>query len=112
MLVLDLTTGKHLGIFMVSAYSPSSDASENDQLDFENVLYVYLRQVSVVILVIFSLFVPMPMLASAGVILNVMMLTHMYTYVGPYEINNDNLSGGRLRSFLEIHDLASLSSFF
>jgi hypothetical protein len=37
MLVLDPTPGKHLCIFMISAYAPSSDASNNDQLIFENV---------------------------------------------------------------------------
>ncbi len=35
-----------------------------------------------------------------------------YTTVGPHGINHVNLSGGRLCSFLEIHNMASLSSFF
>jgi hypothetical protein len=74
MLVLAPTTDKHLGLFMISAYAPSFDASKNDQLDFENVLP---SAFSVVILVMFSLFAPMPMISSASVILNVMILTYI-----------------------------------
>jgi hypothetical protein len=35
----------------------------------------------------------------------------IYTTVGPYVINHVHLSGGSLRSFLEIHNLASPSPF-
>ena len=35
-----------------------------------------------------------------------------YGAVGPHGINFLNDSGRRLRSFMELHDLAALSSFF
>jgi hypothetical protein len=38
MLVLDPTTGKHLGIFFSSAYVPTSYASETDLSDLEDLL--------------------------------------------------------------------------
>ena len=35
---IDPTTGTHLGIYMISAYAPTSNASEDTKLEFEDSL--------------------------------------------------------------------------
>ncbi len=38
MIVTDPTSGKHLGIFMISAYAPTSDSSKTLKSEFEDAL--------------------------------------------------------------------------
>ena len=38
LLVIYPTTGKHLGIYVVSAYAPTSNASQDNKLEFEDSL--------------------------------------------------------------------------
>jgi hypothetical protein len=108
MLVIDPTTGKRLGLFMISAYAPSSDASANDQLLFENVLSSAISRRNLGDILVICADATSSLGRSAPKRNDV----DIYTTIGPYGINHINLSGSRLRSFLEIHNLASLSSFF
>ena len=106
--VLDHTTGTPIGILMIYAYLPSSDASEHDQLDFQNVISSAIsRRYFGDILVICA-----DANASIGKSGYKRNDANIYTIVGLYGINLVILSGGRLQIFLEIHNLSSLSSFF
>jgi len=108
MLVLDSTTGKHLGIFMISAYAPTSDASETDHSDFEDSLSSAIsRRKPGDILVICA-----DANASLGRCEHKGNDDDVYTVVGPHGLDFINSAGRRLRSFLELlHTLTSLSSF-
>jgi len=101
MLVLDPTTGKHIGTFMISTYAPTFDASETDHPDFEDSLSSAISR-------------PKPgdiLIICADVNANLGRCEHkgndddVYTVVGPHGLDFINSYGRRLRSFLELHYL-------
>ena len=111
MRVIDPTTGKHLGIYMISAYAPASDASEDIKLEFEDSLVTSISRRHFGDILIIC--------ADANASLGRSNFTSkqnntdtISSAIGPHEFNHVNAAGRRLRSFLELHDLAALSSFF
>ena len=107
MIVTDSTSGKHLGIFFISAYEPTSDASETLKSQFEDALTTAINRRT-----------PRDVIgicADANASLGTIPISKnnlTYASIGSYGINYINDASRRLRSLLELHNLASLSTFF
>ena len=97
---------QQLGIFQVAAYAPTSTAPREVQDAYEAALSeVIARRTPSDILIICA-----DINASIG--RGCLDGHNGYTAVGPHGIDHMNEAGRRLRSFLELHDLAALSTFF
>ena len=108
LLVTDPTSGKHLGIFIISAYAPTADASDTLKSEFEDTLANAINRRSTGDVLVICADVN----ASLGRNIPTRNDDVTYASVGSYGIEHINAAGRRLRSFLELHELASLSTFF
>ena len=109
MLVTDPSNGKPMGIFQISAYAPTSDASDDDKSTFErNLTSAIARRKPGDLLIICA-----DANASIG---KGTPDRHdendRHITIGPHGLLHLNDAGCRLRSFLALHGLALLSSFF
>jgi hypothetical protein len=111
MRVIDPTTGNHLGIYMISAYASTSDASEDIKLEFEDSLAssISRRHFGDILIICADANASLGRSNSNSKQNNTGTLT---SAIGPRGFNHVNVAGRRLLSFLELHDLAALSSFF
>ena len=109
MLVADPSNGKPMGIFQISAYAPTSDASDDDKSTFErNLTSAIARRKPGDLLIICA-----DANASIGKgTPDSQDENDRHITVGPHGLLHLNDAGRRLRSFLALHGLASLSSFF
>jgi hypothetical protein len=90
---------------MVSAYALTFDASKHIKFEFEDALETPIshRNIGNVLVTCAN--------ANASLGRNNINFDAHVSAIGPYGINSINTSGRRLRSFLELGDLALLSSF-
>jgi len=111
MVVIDPTTGKHIDIYVVSAYAPTSHASEDTKLEFKDSLATSIsrRHFEDILIICADMNASLDRRNFNFKRNNSDILT---LAIGPHGFNYVNVAGLRLRSFLEIHDLAALSSFF
>jgi hypothetical protein len=111
MRVIDPTTGKRLGIYMISAYAPTSDALENIKLEFEDSLAnsISRRYFGDILILCADGNASLGRSNSNSKQNNTDTLTFAN---GPHVFNHVNVARRRLRSFLELHDLVALSSAF
>ena len=105
---IDSTTDKHLGTFRISTYAPTSDASETDHSDYEDSLSSAISRREPVDI----LFTCADVNASLGRCEPRSINDDVYTVVVPHGLDFIHPCGRRLRSFLELQNLTSLSSFF
>jgi hypothetical protein len=90
------------------AYAPTSYASETLKSEFEDALSTTINCGTVRdVLVIYA-----DANASLGQNEATRHTDITYASIGSHDINYVNVAGRRLRSFLELNDLASLSTFF
>ena len=98
LLVTDPTSGKQIGIFIISAYAPTADASETLKSEFEDIMANANNRHSIgYVLVIFS-----DANASLGCNNPTRNYDVSYASVGSHGIQYTNDVGRRLRSFLEL----------
>jgi hypothetical protein len=106
LLVIDPTSGKHLGIVYIFAYAPTSDASETLKSEFKDILAnaINRRSIGDVFIIYTS--------ANASLGRNNPTWNDDVSFasVGSHGIEYTDIVGRRLRSFLELHKLASLST--
>ena len=109
LLATDARTRRPLGVYLVSAYAPVSTASELEWDGYYSALATAIaRMPSGYVLVVCS-----DANASIGRgCRDTDELSTRYGAVGPHGLDHVNTSGQRLRSFMELHQLASLASFF
>jgi hypothetical protein len=105
MLAQDARTRRPLGTYLVSSYAPTSDATVVEWDTYYSALATAVaRMPSGYVLVICS-----DANASIG---RATPDSNRNGAVGPHGLDHVNASGRRLRSFLELHQLAALASFF
>ena len=108
MLVNDPASGDDLGIFQISAYAPTSDSSDDDITCFETALArAIAHRAPKDILVICA-----DSNASIGCENSDKTDDCAHRAIGPFGIPHINQAGRRLRTFLDLHNLVALSSFF
>ena len=108
MLVKDPASGKDLGIFQISAYAPTSDSTDDDITCFETALAAAIaHRAPEDILVICA-----DCNASIGCNKSDNTDDCAHRAIGPHGIPHLNQAGRRLRTFLDLHNLVALSSFF
>ena len=96
MIVTDPTSGKHLGIVMISAHAPTSDAFETLKSEFEDALTTTINRCTDGNVIVIC--------ADANASLGTNPTSKnglVYTSIGSRGISYTNNAGRRLRSFLE-----------
>jgi len=110
LLARDAWTRRPLGVYLMSTYAPTSDASATDLDMYYSAFSTALaRKPRGYVLVVCS---DANASIGRGSLDNTTGLSARSNAVGPYGIDHVNGSGRRLRSFLEVNQLASLASFF
>ena len=110
LLARDAWTRRPLGVYLMSTYAPTSDASATDLDMYYSAFSTALaRKPRGYVLVVCS---DANASIGRGSLDNTTGLSARSNAVGPYGIDHVNGSGRRLRSFLELNQLASLASFF
>jgi hypothetical protein len=107
MIVTDPTSGKNFGFFFIFAYAPTSDAFDTLKSEFDDALTIAInhRTAGDVITICADANASLGTIPTSKIGLT-------YTSIGSHGINYINDAGRQLRSFLELHYLASLSTFF
>ena len=101
------SAGRKQGLFQVASYAPISTAPDTEKDEYETALACVLsrRQSGDIVIVCADTNASIGRGCLGGQNVN-------YGAVGSHGIDFLNDSGRRLRSFMELHDLAALSSFF
>ena len=109
LLAKDPRTRRPLGIYLMSTYAPTSAGSDTEWDNYYSAFSTGLaRMPAGYVLIVCS-----DANSSIGRGSNdTSALAGRHNAVGPYGMDHINASGRRLRSFLELHQLASLASFF
>ena len=110
-LIVEDESRQQLGIHLIAAYAPTTNKNdpgkdETAKADYESSLAraISLRKPGDVLLICAD--------ANASIGRGSLDGSGEHTVVGPYGINHLNDAGRRLRSFLSVNNLVSLSSFF
>ncbi len=108
MLVTDPNLGNVLRIFQISAYAPTSDSHDADISNFEDALAAAISFCNSEDILVIC----MDVNANIGCENSDRFENGAHRNIGPYGISHINRAGQRLRTFLNIHNLVALTSFF
>ena len=111
LLAKDARTRRPLGVYLISSYAPTSDASASAWDEYYSALATAIARMPFgYVLVICT--DANASIGRGGLGNTATELSGRNGAVGPHRLDHVNESGRRLRSFLELHQLASLASFF